>query len=61
MKNEKLIERISTAGPKKILACDDGVTTFNNPAFLAFQMATASPYAQKHVAVKDFAGFFSAR
>jgi hypothetical protein len=24
---------------------DGGVTTYNNPAFLAFQMATASPYA----------------
>lgn len=32
---------------------DGGVTTYNNPAFLAFQMATAAPYAVNWVTGAD--------
>lgn len=31
-------------GPKTFVFVDGGVTTYNNPAFLAFLMATAAPY-----------------
>ena len=31
--------------PYTFIFVDGGVTTYNNPAFLAFQMATAKPYA----------------
>ncbi len=34
-----------TPDEKTFVFVDGGVTTYNNPAFLAFQMATASPYA----------------
>ncbi|MDD5462387.1 MAG: hypothetical protein PHG00_12260 [Methylococcales bacterium] len=33
-----------TANPYSFIFVDSGVTTYNNPAFLAFQMATAKPY-----------------
>jgi predicted acylesterase/phospholipase RssA len=33
-----------TQGEYQFVFVDGGVTTYNNPAFLAFQMATASPY-----------------
>lgn len=33
-----------TANPSSFVFVDGGVTTYNNPAFLAFQMATARPY-----------------
>ncbi|MDD5579790.1 MAG: patatin-like phospholipase family protein [Methylobacter sp.] len=33
-----------TANPYSFVFVDGGVTTYNNPAFLAFQMATAKPY-----------------
>lgn len=33
-----------SANPYQFLFVDGGITTYNNPAFLAFQMATASPY-----------------
>ena len=33
-----------TANPYGFVFVDGGVTTYNNPAFLAFQMATAKPY-----------------
>ena len=33
-----------TPAEYQFLFVDGGVTTYNNPAFLAFQMATASPY-----------------
>jgi uncharacterized protein len=36
---------IVTIGKKKFIFIDGGVTTYNNPAYLAFQMATAKPYA----------------
>lgn len=32
-------------GDKEFVFIDGGITTYNNPAFLAFQMATAKPYA----------------
>lgn len=34
-----------TAREYQFVSVDGGVTTYNNPAFLAFQMATAAPYA----------------
>jgi len=34
-----------TPAEYQFLFVDGGVTTYNNPAFLAFQMATASPYS----------------
>ncbi len=34
-----------TADEYQFVFVDGGVTTYNNPAFLAFQMATAAPYA----------------
>jgi len=34
-----------TAAEQSFIFVDGGVTTYNNPAFLAFQMATAAPYA----------------
>lgn len=34
-----------TAKEYQFVFVDGGVTTYNNPAFLAFQMATAAPYA----------------
>ena len=34
-----------TADAYTFIFVDGGVTTYNNPAFLAFQMATAAPYA----------------
>ncbi len=33
-----------TAKPYEFIFVDGGVTTYNNPAFLAFQMVTAAPY-----------------
>jgi predicted acylesterase/phospholipase RssA len=33
-----------TAKPYQFIFVDGGVTTYNNPAFLAFQMVTAAPY-----------------
>lgn len=33
-----------TAKPYEFIFVDGGVTTYNNPAFLAFQMVTATPY-----------------
>jgi patatin-like phospholipase/acyl hydrolase len=33
-----------TAQEQSFIFVDGGVTTYNNPAFLAFQMATAAPY-----------------
>jgi uncharacterized protein len=33
-----------TPGEYQFVFVDGGVTTYNNPAFLAFQMATAAPY-----------------
>lgn len=33
-----------TAKPYEFVFVDGGVTTYNNPAFLAFQMVTAAPY-----------------
>jgi patatin-like phospholipase/acyl hydrolase len=33
-----------TPGEYRFVFVDGGVTTYNNPAFLAFQMATTSPY-----------------
>ncbi len=36
---------VVTIGKKKFIFIDGGVTTYNNPAYLAFQMATAKPYA----------------
>jgi hypothetical protein len=33
-----------TAREKSFVFVDGGVTTYNNPAFLAYQMATAAPY-----------------
>jgi patatin-like phospholipase/acyl hydrolase len=33
-----------SANPYSFVFVDGGVTTYNNPAFLAFQMATAKPY-----------------
>lgn len=33
-----------TANPYSFVFVDGGVTTYNNPAFLAFQMATTKPY-----------------
>lgn len=35
----------NTADEYSFIFVDGGVTTYNNPAFLAFQMATAAPYA----------------
>jgi patatin-like phospholipase/acyl hydrolase len=34
-----------SASPYSFIFVDGGVTTYNNPAYLAFQMATAKPYA----------------
>ena len=34
-----------TLGNKQFIFVDGGITTYNNPAYLAFQMATARPYA----------------
>ena len=36
---------IVNIGKKKFIFIDGGVTTYNNPAYLAFQMVTAKPYA----------------
>jgi predicted acylesterase/phospholipase RssA len=33
-----------SAHPYEFVFVDGGITTYNNPAFLAFQMATAAPY-----------------
>lgn len=33
-----------SAKPYQFVFVDGGITTYNNPAFLAFQMATAAPY-----------------
>lgn len=37
-------ERIAAGGPEPFLMVDGGVTTYNNPAFLLFLMATVGPY-----------------
>ena len=35
---------VVTVGPKTFVFVDGGITTYNDPAFLAFVMATAAPY-----------------
>ena len=42
---EQVIFGEGTAKEYLFVFVDGGVTTYNNPAFLAFEMATASPYA----------------
>jgi patatin-like phospholipase/acyl hydrolase len=42
-----------TANPYSFVFVDGGVTTYNNPAFLAFQMATAKPYRVNWAAGAD--------
>ena len=37
-------EAIDAGGPEPFLMVDGGVTTYNNPAFLMFLMATTEPY-----------------
>jgi hypothetical protein len=41
---EVVIFAPGTADEYRFVFVDGGVTTYNNPAFLAFQMATAAPY-----------------
>lgn len=36
---------VVSVGQQKFIFVDGGTTTYNNPAWLAFQMATAKPYA----------------
>jgi len=44
---------VATVGDKTFIFVDGGVTTYNNPAFLAFVMATAEPYWVKWPARDD--------
>lgn len=39
--------------PYDFIFVDGGVTTYNNPAFMAFQMATAAPYAMNWATGED--------
>jgi patatin-like phospholipase/acyl hydrolase len=41
---EVVVFGANTAREYSFVFVDGGVTTYNNPAFLAFQMATARPY-----------------
>ncbi len=42
---EVVVFRPGEADEYRFIFIDGGITTYNNPAFLAFQMATAAPYA----------------
>jgi hypothetical protein len=42
---EVIVFAEGTDSEYRFVFVDGGITTYNNPAFLAFQMATASPYA----------------
>jgi hypothetical protein len=44
---------VATVGNKTFIFVDGGVTTYNNPAFLAFVMATAEPYGVQWPASED--------
>jgi patatin-like phospholipase/acyl hydrolase len=46
-------EAIDAGGPVPFLMVDRGVMVYNNPAFLAFLMATAEPYRLRWPAAKD--------
>jgi patatin-like phospholipase/acyl hydrolase len=46
-------ERIAAGGPEPFLMVDGGVTTYNNPAFLLFLMATVGAYELSWPAGQD--------
>jgi hypothetical protein len=49
----RLADEFDLIGPVPFLMVDGGVMVYNNPAFLAFLMATAEPYRLRWPAAKD--------